>query len=565
MSDRPIRSSSRVFRILILSCLLAAPTARAQIGSFFDATELLGRPTDRSVVVHVVPSVDMDLYVEYGPAPGPFAHETSRVTASAHEPTLLELVALSADTRYAYRLRFRPRGQASFAEGAERGFHTRRASGSPFVFDLLADSHLGTDKHNDPDLYRRTLLNVAEDQPDFVIDLGDTFRATKVDASQDSAVVALHLNQRGFFGLFAHSAPLFLAIGNHEEEWGWLLDGTADNVAVRAARSRTAYYPNPVPDAFYTGDERVHPFVGLHQGYYAFEWGDALFVVLDPYWYTPVDPKASGSEWDWTLGDAQYAWLDRTLGASDARFKFVFSHHVLGLGRGGIERATLYEWGGRDQKGTWLFDTHRPTWRLPIHQLMLENGVTAYFQGHDHLFARQELDGIAYVTVPMPADYTFSTYNQDAYLTGDTRPNAGHVRVSVSPAVVTVSYERAFLPKDEVDGHVNGEVAYAFSLEGSAATSVHEAHVPAQFVVEPAYPNPFRGTVNVPVTMPRPCTVRLEVYDLIGRLVAETGPIPMAAGRNTIRWDSRALPGGVYPYRVSDGSATARGMFVVRP
>ena len=35
------------------------------------------------------------------------------------------------------------------------------------------------------------------------------------------------------------------------------LDGTPDNVAVWAQTSRNAYYPQPAPDVFYTGDARA--------------------------------------------------------------------------------------------------------------------------------------------------------------------------------------------------------------------------------------------------------------------------------------------------------------------
>ena len=48
-----------------------------------------------------------------------------------------------------------------------------------------------------------------------------------------------------------------------------------------------------------------------------------------------------------SIGDEQYMWLKDTLEQSEARYKFVFCHHVMGTGRGGIEMAHLYEWGGK--------------------------------------------------------------------------------------------------------------------------------------------------------------------------------------------------------------------------
>jgi len=49
------------------------------------------------------------------------------------------------------------------------------------------------------------------------------------------------------------------------------------------------------------------------------------------------------------MGDAQYRWFKKTLERSKARYKFLFAHHVLGTGRGAVELADLFEWGGRNR------------------------------------------------------------------------------------------------------------------------------------------------------------------------------------------------------------------------
>ena len=63
---------------------------------------------------------------------------------------------------------------------------------------------------------------------------------------------------------------------------------------------------NPYPDGFYSGGSREEKYVGLRESYFSWEWGDALFVVLDPYWNTPQSPELSG-DWSLTLGREQYA------------------------------------------------------------------------------------------------------------------------------------------------------------------------------------------------------------------------------------------------------------------
>ena len=127
--------------------------------------------------------------------------------------------------------------------------------------------------------------------------------------------------------------------------------------------------------------------------------------------------------------------------------------------------ADLYEWGGKNKKGVWEFDQERPDWELPIHQLMAKHDVTIFFHGHDHLFVQQELDGVVYQELPVPADPLYRTDNEDAYTSGVKMPNSGYVRVTVSASEVRVDYIRSWLPKDETDEHQNGEMAYSYSIK----------------------------------------------------------------------------------------------------
>jgi hypothetical protein len=142
----------------------------------------------------------------------------------------------------------------------------------------------------------------------------------------------------------------------------------------------------------------------------------------------------------------------------------------MGTQRGGIERALYYEWGGRNSDDSWGFDTNRPTWAMPIHQLMAANNVTIFFQGHDHLFAKEELDGVVYLELPQPADYEVDGTppdNADRYSASAlTLTNGGHVRVTVSADSVLVEYVRTQIA---ADGVPNGRISHAFTIPGNSA------------------------------------------------------------------------------------------------
>ena len=236
------------------------------------------------------------------------------------------------------------------------------------------------------------------------------------------------------------------------------MNGTGENVAVWATNARKLIYPLPAPDDFYGGNETIHPWIDFRENYYAWEWANALFVVLDPFWYTTQKPHewpegepGTGDNWDWTLGQTQYEWLRDTLENSSVDFKFVFVHHLTGgvntYGRGGIEAAShelgqtgSYEWGGEDIDGKDSFTHQRPGWGVPIHDMLVDNNVTILFHGHDHAFVKQDLDGVIYQECPKPSDATYGIGHTVSghYYNGDIVNNSGHVRVTVSLSAVTV-------------------------------------------------------------------------------------------------------------------------------
>jgi phosphodiesterase/alkaline phosphatase D-like protein len=422
----------------------------------FIAGEILGRSTATSITVNVVPAVAMEISYEFGAAPGQYTRQTASQAAAAGEPLETLIDGLKPNTRYYYRIRY------GSSVGQEWSFVTQRAPGSTFTFDLQGDSHPErVGKEFNADLYTRTLQSAAADQPDFYLTMGDDFSVDQLQTVNGDTVKALYIQQRQWLGQVG--APVFLVNGNHEQASLANLNGTAEDVAVWAQTARNAYFPQPAPDGFYSGDTQSVPSIGPLRDYYAFTWGDALFVVIDFYWHSPTtvdNPFGAGHAqkpdrdlWDVTLGDAQYQWFRTTLEASNAKYKFVFAHHVLGTGRGGVELAGGYEWG--DAAG---LAAHRPGWDKTIQQLMADNHVTIFFQGHDHIFAHQALDGVVYQTLPEPADPNYSLFNAAAYHSGDLLPNSGHVRVSVSPDGVTVDYIRSSL--DQPD-----ETAFSYTVQ----------------------------------------------------------------------------------------------------
>jgi hypothetical protein len=193
--------------------------------------------------------------------------------------------------------------------------------------------------------------------------------------------------------------------------------------------------------------------------------------VLDPFWFTHKQ-RVKKDNWKHTLGEDQYRWLQRTLETSEAKLKFVFIHHLVGGAddqcRGGVEAAPWFEWGGKNLDGSDGFEENRPGWPVPIHQLLVRNRVAAVFHGHDHIFAKQDLDGIVYQTVPQPGTPGASKpprfASEYGYTSGVILASSGHLRVRVSSEKATVDYVRARLPEEERSDRRNAAVEHTYTI-----------------------------------------------------------------------------------------------------
>jgi hypothetical protein len=469
------------------------------------AAPMLGRPTDTSITVSLLPARPGTFFAECGRRPDSYEGRSESYEAASEKdvfgPVEIVFSNLSPDASYNYRVMFVESG-AGPREVAAGRFHTQRAPGEKFVFSVQADSHLNEILRDESGrkvrLYARTLRNVSRDSADFHIDMGDfagiEWYTSRSPRSLDEARARYSI-QRKMLGIICHSVPFYLVLGNHEGEQGWRREREVDSLEVFGTLARKALIPNPSPNGFYTGNREETECCGLREDYYAWQWGDALFVVLDPFWYTVKMPHAAGGyestddAWDWTLGLEQYNWLYDTLHASNARWKFVFCHHVTGgyrymdarvfpYGRGGTPVAKYkvagepsFEWGGEDENGEYVFEEKRPGWNHgPVHDMMVEEGVDIFFHGHDHVFVHETLDGIVYQECPQPANTRYNAgFYEPEFYRGEMMNNSGHLRVRVSPDSVRVAYVRSVLPEDEpldeADGPViNRDVSYSYLL-----------------------------------------------------------------------------------------------------
>jgi len=112
---------------------------------------------------------------------------------------------------------------------------------------------------------------------------------------------------------------------------------------------------------------------------------------------------------------------------------------------------------------------------------------------------------------------------------------------------------------------------------GSRVTVPVTLHVQASGVVSPwpdamvlygNYPNPFNPTTKLAFALPAKQRVRVNVYDVGGRLVKTVTDRVFDGGRNEVVWDGKngagqTVASGVYIYRIEAGDETRSAKMVV--
>jgi hypothetical protein len=504
--NRYKKKSIIVLSLFLLSFFRVISYAQSLSGLPYDV--LLGRQTDQSIALSVLAYSPTDIIVDYGTQSGVYTSSTAVNSVAANATSLITLSGLNTDSNYFYRIRYRATGGSAYTSDKEYSFYTQRAPGKTFSFDIEADPHY---QDNEPVVWAQTMANIAADKPDFLIDIGDTFMDEKFGASTLAQVMASHLAVRSQnLALIGASVPLYLVSGNHDPELGWLLSNStpSSNVAVWGVQARQFYYPCPVANNFYSMATTPDPYTGgPRDAYYAFTWGDALFIALDPFWYTCQGVAHNKDPWTWTLGKQQYDWLTNVLKSSNAKFKFVFMHHIIGgsmdgAARGGVELSSFYEWGGSNIDGTYGFTQQRPGWAMPIQDLLLKYGVTAVFHGHDHLYVKQILDSngngiprLIYQELPQPSrsNQAITSGILYGYHTGVLYPSSGHMRVTISPTSAKFDYVRGVTSTDTnalKSGVVNNQVQYSYTL-----------NAPTNVSLPLIYTEPIRQSVSVGSTV----------------------------------------------------------------
>lgn len=401
----------------VIALLTSTSIGRVMAASKIVSASLFGAASSTSATITVKSlssTNSIQAYVEYGYLKTGYELKSSTIQLAKGTSQNIVLTGLKPASTIYYRLRYASGTSKTFLSLAQANFATTKEVANS-VFAIQADPHM--DENSSADVYNGTLAQIVAATPAFLMDLGDIFMVDKLPQKTEANIRARFELMKSFYQKIG-TIPLKICLGNHDGELGYSSFNTK--------KYRKEYFPEQ------TGE----------LAYFSFTGPDQIHIVLDPFTYTMKNPTAVG--WEWTLGKTQYDWLVDTLKNSKERHKFIYIHHLLvgdQTSRGGVEIALKNEWGGKNNDGSYGFDTYRPGWGKPIHQLLIDHKVGFVFKGHDHLYVKQELDGIIYQTVPQPSHPGDKiNVNQYGYISGKGVGGSGFLKVSTNSNIAKVDF-----------------------------------------------------------------------------------------------------------------------------
>ena len=162
----------------------------------------------------------------------------------------------------------------------------------------------------------------------------------------------------------------------------------------------------------------------------------------------------------------------------------------------------------------------------------------------DRVTARLVEAGAAVMDARVVSDTLFAHLNPDP--------------LSAADAWVDVSYRDVFGD--------SAQVRLNLRMQDSVVMRTGDGTTPVRFEAGPSFPQPFSDRVTLPFALPAAARVRLDIFDSLGRHVAEIANRDMPAGTHRLDWrPATRLPAGNYYYQLQAGTRIRRGILVYVP
>ncbi len=89
-----------------------------------------------------------------------------------------------------------------------------------------------------------------------------------------------------------------------------------------------------------------------------------------------------------------------------------------------------------------------------------------------------------------------------------------------------------------------------FTINATTTGITDKIDLPKDFIIYPAYPNPFNNSTIISFKLPEKSQVKINVFNIVGEEVKILVNSEMQPGLHKIRWNADEVPSGVYFYAI---------------
>lgn len=162
--------------------------------------------------------------------------------------------------------------------------------------------------------------------------------------------------------------------------------------------------------------------------------------------------------------------------------------------------------------------------------------------------------------------------DMNGYMAGDesvvySTTNGGVNWQGQTLSVFTFFTDITFLPGNSQVGYVVGDYGVIYKTTNGGPIGINQIsnEVPSKFMLEQNYPNPFNPVTNIKFSIPKAGNVKLAVFDITGREVAELVNQNLKAGTFNYDFDASHLASGMYFYRLTgEGFSEVKKMILIK-
>ena len=108
------------------------------------------------------------------------------------------------------------------------------------------------------------------------------------------------------------------------------------------------------------------------------------------------------------------------------------------------------------------------------------------------------------------------------------------------------------------------EVTNAYQIVTAVVTENTPDVAAAGFSLYQNYPNPFNPETSIRFSIPEPCDVTLDIYNLLGEKVTTVLAGHHEQGIHQVHWNAAGVASGIYVYQIHARSLTDQNEYIAR-